>query len=137
MSSTTSRALALAFVCAGSLDCKSKCGDKLDCYMTKLADPNSHVGDKQFTGIKAAYMVGVLGKEDTKPKLVEMLPKIMNTASRFVAVQVIDHLSPKGDAATGEKLLKMLAEAEATKDAKKISEYSFFKQFGYRLLARQ
>jgi len=113
------------------------CGDKLDCWLGKLADPNSHVGDKQFIGIKSAYMVGVLGNADTKAKLVELLPKITNTATRFVAVQAIDHFSPKGDGPVAEKLLKMLAEAEETKDSKKIAEYSFFKQFAYRLLARQ
>lgn len=114
-----------------------ECGDKLDCYLGKLADPNSHVGDKQFVGIKAAYMVGVLGSADVKAKLVDLVPKIQNGASRFVVVQAIDHFSPKGDAATGEKLLKLLSDAEAAKDTKKAAEYSYFKQFGYRLLARQ
>jgi len=114
-----------------------ECADKLACYLGKLEDPNAHVGDKQFIGIKAAYMVGVLGNADVKAKLVEMLPKIQGGAARFVAVQAIDHFSPKGDAASGEKLLKYLSDAEAQKDTKKASEYSYFKQFGYRLLARQ
>jgi hypothetical protein len=113
-----------------------ECGDKLDCYMGKLVDPNVHVGDKQFIGIKAAYMVGILGTEAIKPKLLEMIPKITGGAARFVAVQAIDHFSPKGDSAAGEKLLAYLAEAEAQKNATKVAEYSYFKQFGYRLLAR-
>jgi hypothetical protein len=114
-----------------------ECGDKLDCYMGKLTDPNAHVGDKQFIGIKAAYMVGILGTEAIKPKLVELIPKITGDAARFVVVQVIDHFSPKGDAVVGQKLLDMLKEAEDQKNASKAASYSYFKQFGYRLLARQ
>ena len=114
-----------------------ECSDKLDCYMGKLVDPNVHVGDKQFIGIKAGYMVGILGTPAIKPKLIEIIPKITGGAARFVVVQAIDHFSPKGDAVAGEKLLGMLAEAEAQKNASKAAEYSYFKQFGYRLLARQ
>lgn len=114
-----------------------ECGDKLDCYMGKLVDPNVHNGDKQFIGIKSAYMVGILGTPEIKPKLVELIPKITGGAARFVVVQAIDHFSPKGDAVVGEKLLSMLAEAEAQKNASKVADYSYFKQFGYRLLARQ
>lgn len=113
------------------------CGDKLDCYMGKLTDPNVHNGDKQFIGIKAAYMVGILGSDAVKPKIVEMIPKITGDAARFVAVQALDHFSPKGDAAVGQKLLDMLKEAEDQKNATKAANYSYFKQFGYRLLARQ
>jgi hypothetical protein len=118
-------------------DLLKECADKLDCYMGKLVDPNVHVGDKQFIGIKAAYMVGILGTDAIKPKLIELIPKVTGGAARFVIVQAIDHFSPKGDAAAGEKLLGMLAEAEAQKNASKMAEYSYFKQFGYRLLARQ
>jgi len=108
-------------------DLLKECGDKLDCYTGKLVDPNVHVGDKQFIGIKAAYMVGILGTDAIKPKLLEMIPKVTGGAARFVVVQAIDHFSPKGDAAAGEKLLGMLAEAEAQKNASKVAEYSYFK----------
>src|SRR5262249_14570283 len=47
----------------------TECNAKLDCYLGKLADPNSHVGDKAFIGIKAAYMVVIFGSPDVKPKL--------------------------------------------------------------------
>jgi hypothetical protein len=118
-------------------DLLNECADKLDCYLGKLTDPNVHVGDKQFIGIKAAYMVGILGTEAIKPKLVELIPKITGDAARFVVVQSIDHFSPKGDAVVGQKLLDMLKEAEDQKNASKAASYSYFKQFGYRLLARQ
>jgi hypothetical protein len=113
------------------------CGDKLDCYMGKLTDPNVHVGDKQFIGIKAGYMVGILGTEAIKPKLIDLIPKVSGDAARFVVVQSIDHFSPKGDNAAADKLLGMLKEAEEQKNATKAANYAYFRQFGYRLIARQ
>lgn len=118
-------------------DLLKECGDKLDCYMGKLTDPNLHTGDKQFIGIKAAYMVNILGTDAIKPKLIELIPKVTGDAARFVVVQGIDHFSPKGDQAAADKLLGMLKEAEDQKNATKAANYSYFKQFGYRLIARQ
>jgi hypothetical protein len=112
-------------------DLLKECGDKLDCYFGKLADPNSHVGDKQFIGMKSAYMVGVLGGDAARPKLVELLPKITNAATKFISVQVIDRRSAKGDATIAGQL-----EAEATKDSNKIAAVNPFKTVIYRLNAR-
>lgn len=114
----------------------TECGDKLDCYFQKLGDPNSHVGDGQMVGIKSAYMIGVLGTPEAKGKLMETMPKITNAATRFVAGQVLDRLSPKGDAAVAGQLQKILDDAEATKDQNKIQSNSFFKEVVYRLNAR-
>jgi hypothetical protein len=117
-------------------DLLKECGDKLDCYFGKLADPNSHVGDKQFIGMKSAYMVGVLGGDAARPKLVELLPKITNAATKFISVQVIDRRSAKGDATIAGQLQKMVDEAEATKDSNKIAAVNPFKTVIYRLNAR-
>ncbi len=117
-------------------DLLTECGDKLDCYFGKLADPNSHVGEKQFIGIKSAYMVGVLGGEAGRAKLVELLPKITNAATKFVSVQVIDRRSPKGDPGIAAKLQKMVDDADATKDGSKIASVASFKTVIYRLNAR-
>ena len=117
-------------------DLLKECGDKLDCYYGKLADPNSHVGDKQFIGMKSAYMVGVLGGDAARPKLVELLPKINNAATKFISVQVIDRRSAKGDATIAGQLQKMVDEAEATKDSNKIAAVNPFKTVIYRLNAR-
>ncbi|MDC0741981.1 HEAT repeat domain-containing protein [Polyangium mundeleinium] len=117
-------------------DLLKECGDKLDCYYGKLADPNSHVGDKQFVGMKSAYMVGVLGGDAARPKLVELLPKINNAAAKFISVQVIDRRSAKGDATIAGQLQKMVDEAEATKDSNKIAAVNPFKTVIYRLNAR-
>ncbi len=114
-----------------------ECTDKLDCYVNKLLDPSVHVGDKQFVGIKAAYMVGVLGTEAIKPKLLDLLPQITGDAARFVVVQSIDHFSPRGDATAATRMLGMLAEAEKQKNSRLVAGYSYFRQFGHRLLARE
>lgn len=114
-----------------------ECIDNLPCYTNKLANPTVHIADKQFIGIKAAYMVGILGTDAVKPHLLELIPQISGDAARFVMVQVIDHFSPQGDPAAAAKLLGLLAEAEEEKNAQKTANYSYFRQFGFRLLARQ
>lgn len=112
------------------------CGDKVDCYVAKLSDPEANSEKGQFAGIKAAYMVGILGGEAAKPKILEQLPKVPNAAIKFVAVSAIDAHSPKGDAETAKILLKMVSDAEATKDPNKVAAVSPFKTVAYRLNAR-
>jgi hypothetical protein len=115
----------------------TECGEKIDCYFGKLSDPNTAVGDGQIVGIKSAYMVGVLGSPDIRAKLADTMPKIANDGIRFASVQVIDHFAPKGDATAAAKLQKIVDDAEATKDPKKIQSVNFFKEVVYRLNARQ
>jgi hypothetical protein len=112
------------------------CGDKVDCYIGKLAEPASQAKETQFQGLKAAYMVGVLGTPDARQKLVDLMPKITNAAVRFVSVTVIDALSPKGDADLAGKLQKIVDDAEAAKDQEKMSANAPFKTVIYRLTAR-
>lgn len=112
------------------------CGDKAECYIAKLAEPASNDEKTQFQGIKAAYMVGVLGGESAKPKILEQMPKITHPAPRFVIASVLDAFSPKGDPAVAEKLQKTLDEAEASKDSNKISANAPLKTVLYRLGAR-
>ncbi|HVY47830.1 MAG TPA: hypothetical protein VHB21_18205, partial [Minicystis sp.] len=112
------------------------CGDKVDCYLKALGDPKSQAQETQFTGIKAAYMVGALGNGDTRQKILDTMPKITNAAVRFVAVSAIDYLSPKGDKAIAEKLQKIVDDGEASKDPNKIAANAPFKTVIYRLHAR-
>jgi len=114
----------------------NECRDKLECYLAKLVEPDAHVGENQFIGIKSAYMLGVLGGPDVRAKIVELLPNVRGDAARFVLVQVIDHFSPKGDKVIAEQLKKMLEEAEASKDKNRIASFSYFRQFSNRLEAR-
>src|SRR5262249_36929383 len=78
-------------------DLLGACGDKVDCYVGKMADAASQTDEKQFQGIKAAYMNGVYGTPDVRQKIIDAFPKVTNAAVRFSAVEVIDALSPKGD----------------------------------------
>lgn len=112
------------------------CEDKVECYLAKLADPASQDKEKQFQGIKSAYMVGALGGPEVRDKLIELMPKLENAAVRFVAVSVIDHHSPEGSTEIADKLQKIVDEAEESRDQNRISANAPFKTIIYRLRAR-
>ncbi len=117
-------------------DLLSACGDKVECYLAKLAEPASNAQETQFQGIKSAYMVGILGGPDSRQKLVDLMPKLTNAAVRFVAVSVIDYFSPKGDKAMADTLQKIVDQGEASKNAETIAGNAPFKTIIYRLNAR-
>jgi hypothetical protein len=112
------------------------CGNKADCYLGKATESAAQSQDGQFQGIKALYMVGVLGTPEVKQKIVEALPRMSNAALRFVASQVIDHFSPKGDPAIAAALEKIISDGEKSKDPQKMAGNAPFKQVSYRLIAR-
>ena len=117
-------------------DLVTACGDKAECYLAKIAEPASQANETQFIGIKAAYMLGMYGNAETSAKLVELFPKLTNAAVRFSAVTVIDHLSSTGNPAVAAKFQKMLDDAEAAKDQRKLAELAPLKTALYRLNAR-
>jgi hypothetical protein len=117
-------------------DMLTACTSNVECYLAKLAEPASQANETQFQGIKAAYMVGILGTPDVRQKLIDLMPKITNAAVRFVAVSVIDYHSPKGDPAIADKLQKIVDEAEEKKDTERIAANAPFKTVIYRLAAR-
>ena len=51
------------------------CKEDLACYHAKLTDEKTQGKDQQFTGIKAAYMIGILGGDADRKKLVDDVPK--------------------------------------------------------------
>ncbi len=112
------------------------CGDKVDCYFGKLVEPASQEEKTQFQGIKALYMIGVLGGPEVRQKLIDTLPKLSNAALRYISGQIIDHHSPKGDPALAAALQKIVDDGEASKDPLKIQGNSSFKTVIYRLNAR-
>lgn len=117
-------------------DMLKACGDKVDCYFGKLVEPASQEEKTQFQGIKALYMIGVLGGPEVRQKLVDTLPKLSNAALRYISGQIIDHHSPKGDPALAASLQKIVDEGEASKDPLKMQGNSSFKTVIYRLNAR-
>lgn len=112
------------------------CGDKVECYLAKLTEPASQDEKTQFTGIKAIYMVGILGGPDVRDKLLELMPKLKNTAVRGLAATVIDVHSPKGDKAIADKLQKIVDDVEAKKDPVLMPTQSHFRATIYRLNAK-
>ncbi|MEZ4302931.1 MAG: hypothetical protein R3B70_48860, partial [Polyangiaceae bacterium] len=109
------------------------CGDKLECYLAKLADPAVQDEKQQFTGIKSIYMVGVLGSPDVRDKLIDLMPKLKNTAIRGLAASVIDFYSPKGDKAMADKLQKIVDDVDAKRDPNLMATQSHFRYTIYRL----
>jgi hypothetical protein len=112
------------------------CTDKLECYLAKLADPAVQDEKQQFTGIKAIYMVGILGSPDVRDKLLELMPKLKNSAIRGLAASVIDFHSPKGDKAVADKLQKIVDDVDVKKDPAMMATQSHFRYTIYRLNAK-
>ncbi|MFO0592904.1 MAG: hypothetical protein U0441_35510 [Polyangiaceae bacterium] len=117
-------------------DLLAACTNNVDCYIAKAADPASQAEDTQFQGIKSMYMIGELGDASVKQKLLDNMPKFKNAAIRFLAVQLIDRLSPKGDVELAKKLQAIVDEAETKKDAQMMAANAPFKDVIYRLNAR-
>ena len=117
-------------------DMLKACGDKVDCYFGKLLEPAAQEEKTQFQGMKALYMIGVLGGPEVRQKLIDTLPKLNNAALRFITGKIIDQHSPKGDTALAAALQKIVDDGEATKDPLKIQGNNSFKTVIYRLNAK-
>lgn len=117
-------------------DLLAACTDKVACYLGRLAEPDAHASDTVMTGIKAIYMIGILGTPEVKAKLIELMPKLTNDDVRGVAGVVIDRLSPRGDPAIAAALQKLVDDAAASKDPARKQATASFKQVIYRLNAR-
>jgi hypothetical protein len=86
-----------------------KCKDDAGCYLAYLDTPVPSAPPTAKMGhIKAAWMVGVLGKDAQKNDLVAKLPKVADGSVKLAMLEAIDHLSPNGDAATADKLDKLV-----------------------------
>ncbi len=119
-----------------SSDVLTACTENLGCYLGKLEDEKVQEKNQQFTGIKAAFMLGMLGKDDTKAEIVKRWPKIKNASIKFVSAKAIDKLSPKGDAKIADELQKIVEADAARGDALAVQGNSPLKQYIPRLRAR-
>jgi hypothetical protein len=115
---------------------KACSGKGVECWMAKLVETESQQKQTQFQGIKAAYMIGVLGDDKVRPKIVEQLPLVTNAAVRFVAVSVLDRLSPKGDKEMATKLQAIVDANVKSRDKSKIQADAPLKTIIHRLEAR-
>jgi len=113
-----------------------KCGDKVDCYLTEVEKTENNSKEKQVAGIKAAYMIGILGNESSRDALIDRLPSLENAAVHFVATKSVDKLTPKGSADVVKKLNDLIEKNEKSADQEKLSANQPLKQVAYRIAAR-
>ncbi|MEI9952318.1 MAG: FHA domain-containing protein [Pseudomonadota bacterium] len=88
---------------------------------------------KQFVGIKAGYMIGILGDEQSRDEVVKGIDSVTNAALRSVSATVIDHLSPKGSKDVAAKLNAVIEKNAKSPDREKSAGDSPLKQVMYRL----
>lgn len=117
-------------------DLLGNCKDGVDCYFAALTSDENQAKEKQFTAIKAAYMIGILGGDGDRAKLVDALPKIQNDAVRITALKAFEVLTPKGDNAAADKLLGFYDKAEEAKDEESMKNFGMFIQSAARMRAR-
>lgn len=112
------------------------CGDRVACYIALIQKSESQDTKTQFAGIKAGYMIGVLGNDAARDELLGVLDGISNAAVRFVAAQAIDHLTPKGSKSVSDKLNAIIEKNAKSADREKSANDAPLKQVMYRIDAR-
>jgi HEAT repeat protein len=112
------------------------CGDRVQCYLGEIEKNENQEQKTQFTAIKAAYMIGIFGNEQTRGELIDRLGAIDNAAVRYSAAQTIDQLSPKGSKDAAKKLEAIIEANEKTADSSKIAGDAPLKQVMYRIESR-
>jgi hypothetical protein len=117
-------------------DVVNGCGDNVACYVSKVQEPMAQEEKTQFMGIKAAYMLAILGNAGTSMEIVKQLPKVKNAAVRFSAVSAIDHLTQNQPAPVADALQKIVDENKAKNDRNMMQADAPVKEIVYRLRAR-
>jgi hypothetical protein len=112
------------------------CKDDAICYVGLMTKPENQKPENQFVGIKAGYMVAILGNEAARDKLVDSLGMISNAGLRFVASQAIDKLSPKGSKTAADKLNVIITNNAKSPDRDKAAGDTALKTVMSRLYAR-
>ncbi len=112
------------------------CGDRVQCYLAEIEKGENQEQKTQFTAIKAAYMIGIFGNEQTRSDLIDRLGSIDNAAVRYAGAQTIDQLSPKGSKEAAKKLAAIIEANEKTADSNKSAGDAPLKQVMYRVDSR-
>jgi hypothetical protein len=112
------------------------CGDRVACYIAAIQKPENQEQANQFAGMKAGYMIGILGNDAARDELVSVIDKITNAAVRFTAASALDHLSPKGAKNVSQKLNAIITKNAESPDADKSAGDAPLKQVMYRIDAR-
>jgi hypothetical protein len=114
-----------------------ECQEKVDCYLAKLTDPEAEKVETIMVGVKSAYMVGLLGGDDVKAKLLEALPRVDSGSIRSIIGQILVRKSPAGDDAVVASLRKWIESQEETRDQEKVDVVKPYKQIVYILEGRK
>jgi hypothetical protein len=114
----------------------AECGEKADCYAAYLEKSDAQKKENEFEGIKAAYMVGVLGNEETALELVDRVDGIENTSVLMAALKALDHLLPKGNTKVADKLNEILEAHAKSADSYKQQSDNVIREIMYRIRAR-
>lgn len=86
-----------------------KCKEDTACYVGFLDSPiPSSPPTAKMAHVKAAWMVGMFGDAAAKTQLVSKVERVKDASVRLAMLEAIDHLSPQGDAATADKLEKLV-----------------------------
>jgi hypothetical protein len=96
-----------------------KCKESASCYVGFLGQPIPSSPPTAAEGaVKAAWMAVEYGagKADVKEGLVDKLAGVTQPGARLAVTEAIDALAPQGDAATADKLDKLVAADKATGD---------------------
>jgi hypothetical protein len=117
-------------------DMVKACHEDVECWMRELTAPASQEMGTQFRGIKAAYMIGALGKPELKGRLVDALASMKNPATRFVVGMAIDRLSPRGDTAIADRIWAMVEEGKRSGEPARIAADAPMKTVVLRLRAK-
>jgi hypothetical protein len=92
-----------------------QCHADAACYVKILDEPVPETPNANWKAIKAAYMAGVLGNDQTRKDLIAHIPKVTNPGARLAMVVSINHLAPKGDKGDADALDKIVEGDEARK----------------------
>jgi hypothetical protein len=106
-----------------------KCAEDVNCYLAKLKDEDASGG---FVGVKAAYMVGLLGDTRAGMEVVKLLPGVRQADVRAAALLAIDHAVQKDTAAVADALQKVVDDKSGDTALAKVAA----EQVVYRLRAR-
>jgi hypothetical protein len=112
------------------------CGDRAACYIAAIQKGENQEPAAQFAGVKAGYMIAILGNDAARDELLGVLDSITNAGVRYVAGQAIDHLTPKGNKAVAAKLNAIITKNAKSADRDKAIGDAPLKTVMYRIDAR-
>ena len=114
----------------------TECATRVACYVEAVARSDYQEYAMEFAGIKAAFMVGILGDERAAHALATRVEAIESQAVLYCALLAIDHLLPRGSAEVADRL-DVVAEAHRhTGDKSRLMLAQPIRQVSYRLRAR-